>query len=238
MIYNDALQNLNGLTALQTVGGYFSVTGLGSLANITGVGALTSVGGMVTIESNSALTGITGFRTARYSEQVAGSASTTTPYSPASVGFAGVTTVSSGSGGPGNVQIYNNQLLKTITGFSASTRSTVRSRFTTTRRSPRSTRRSTRSRLSGARCSSTRTLRSPASAASPRSRPRMRDINIHDNGITTLAGFGALTDVNGSLDIVNNKALCRRWPGLSPSVKSIGSLLHNQQRQAHELRSA
>ena len=57
---NDALTNLNGLSALTSVDGYLSIQNNAALIDLDGLSALTSVGGQLAINSNDALTNLNG----------------------------------------------------------------------------------------------------------------------------------------------------------------------------------
>ena len=57
---NSALQNLNGLSALSSIGGNFTVSSNSSLQNLNGLSALSSISGHLTVSSNSSLQNING----------------------------------------------------------------------------------------------------------------------------------------------------------------------------------
>jgi len=54
------ITNLNGLTVLTSIGGYFRIRNNDALTSLTGLEGLTSIGGYLTIHNNSELTSLTG----------------------------------------------------------------------------------------------------------------------------------------------------------------------------------
>ncbi len=60
--YNNGVLQSLGLSALQTVGGYFDIQSDNALANVNGLAALTSVGGYLQIYSNSGITTLDGLK--------------------------------------------------------------------------------------------------------------------------------------------------------------------------------
>ena len=61
IISGDNVQNLDGLSALNSIGGYLTIGFTRSLTNIEGLGNITSLGGSLKIENTYALQNLTGF---------------------------------------------------------------------------------------------------------------------------------------------------------------------------------
>ena len=223
------LSSLNGLSALQTIGGYLSINnnGLPLSAGISGMNALTRPWAATSpSRTTPCLTSITGFSglgtVASGGLRIDNNAALTTVG-----GFAGLTGVTSGGAGPGNLQIYTNPLLKTITGFGD---------LDGDRRHARDPRqRGAHLKFDSAAFA---TLGSVGSSiliynnaaltgigGLPALATANSDVQIHDNAVmSTIGGFAALTDINGSLNIANNVGLVTTVAGFGTLGQVNGSL--------------